>query len=864
MNSESTRQDPSILDIYQDPSNVLSWQKQVCDEKDAEETKDSQHTEEDKFTSIASNINETLNELTEVYSLIGYSNDQIAIKKSEIFVRIESTIREIANSLNQEKTTIENECKWLRQQIRRILEKIDDPNGAKSMNNYDRGLVTEELSLCALGYNEQVQQASHHDIILSPFDDPELSLESSLRPAIKRILELSLLEVKHKLEQIFLSSLKTFSGPLWKLSQLAVDYWSKRELIGDFYSEEAAIQLSTLIPTAQEAQLYMRLLTEFDSITSANHRLSAMLLSPSKNKFKDLESVTDSTTLLRLRNLTRDIIQAISCMKTLCITQDTLVMIQKETDACELEVQIRQKKVQGLIDKCISLIDLLQVSEDQLIDLQRQFDALTSAANESVSSDGYFDFETLRFIKTNPTNFGLNDEHISYLQKFADFLQRRKDIKQKKYDAYLTSCTDLWTKLGETQEYVDIFLAANNTLSDVSLLNFKLELNKLYVKRLEHIENFISDARKSIEKLWDQMHYSDSQRMPFKYYNYDARVDVTDKETVLSEHEEELKRLTEEYSKLEPVLTLWDQITDLLKDLAFLKESSRNSSRLLSKDSCKILLNEEKIRKNINKNLPKLVCSLKAGTISYNKSAREPLQIDGEDLLEKLNQIETEHNLGASRQRRVISSNSSTSSAPSSASSQKSPIRKPLRASPNKVPPRVPLARSNNQKDVGGRKRPALRASNSNLSSKVNPTTIRLTNAYHSSIVDMPLRSTSAEIDHKSRDARMHLQPLHTPLVSLDSTSPSKLSPLRASTLNTINSSQSPNSTLANGKENLSPIRSQANTKLDELSPVRLNTEGILAPITRRESVNTCDSSTLIGDDYEIWRDERIQQYNIE
>ena len=76
-----------------------------------------------------------------------------------------------------------------------------------------------------------------------------------------------------------------------------------------------------------------------------------------------------------------------------------------------------------------------------------------------------------------------------------------------------------------------------------------------------------------------------------------------------------------------------------MKDQQFLIESSKDSSRLLSKNSCKILLNEEKIRKRINKTLPKLIDNLKKETSQYNNDAiqmgKRTLFINGEDFSKK-------------------------------------------------------------------------------------------------------------------------------------------------------------------------------------------------------------------------------------
>ena len=51
---------------------------------------------------------------------------------------------------------------------------------------------------------------------------------------------------------------------------------------------------------------------------------------------------------------------------------------------------------------------------------------------------------------------------------------------------------------------------------------------------------------------------------------------------------------------------MYEELQELLKDQQFLIESSKDSSRLLSKNSCKILLNEEKLGRESTKLYPNL------------------------------------------------------------------------------------------------------------------------------------------------------------------------------------------------------------------------------------------------------------------
>ena len=91
-----------------------------------------------------------------IYQEIGYSLLETNNKKSEIFNTIQDTIKNFANNLNREKSNIENECEWLRQQIRIILSMINDPRGDKSLELICKGLVFNNQQQYEDGYREQI------------------------------------------------------------------------------------------------------------------------------------------------------------------------------------------------------------------------------------------------------------------------------------------------------------------------------------------------------------------------------------------------------------------------------------------------------------------------------------------------------------------------------------------------------------------------------------------------------------------------------------------------------------------------------------------------------------------------------------
>lgn len=925
---------------------------------------------------IAMNVNNTIQELNKIYNQIGYSTTEISIKKSEIFTVIEDTISNFTSSLQREKNNIENECEWLRQQIRIILAMVNDNNGEKSLSLTERGIVFSNRTMYEQGYKDDIltklaniQNRKQNFYANSPFNitstgipQTDFSFESQYEYMLNNIPELSLLQLKNKLNSTFLEVLKVFIRCFKKLNDHTITYLDLHDAIGEYYSPDAKVMILKTLPTREEAEQHKALIEQFEStikylklskkdskvepimnLKSKNSDEFAVIISSPRKADAKINNISQNTgnnnnqkentesgaenPMNQLRDLNYRIVRVIRSLKFTKITNEFLSNIQTEIEHCEIEFNDRNDQMKEIINKCFEHINILNLNEEQVIHIQKQYD-ITDSKNGSAGNDGYFDIETLRFIQTNPKEFGLNDNHLNFVGKFADVLRRIRDAKQMKWDYYLTSCKSLWTKLGESNEYISTFLNANSTLTDISLMNFKMELNRLYMRRSEFIDNFIIDSRMEIEDLWNKMYFADDHKKCFKHYSYDVNDDDLDKETVLNEHEVELSRLKKEYESKEHILKMYTQLNDLIKDQNFLKDSSKDSSRLLSKNSCKILLNEEKIRKRIIKNMPKLVDSLKADVIKYNheqlNSGSKPFTINGEDFFEKLLIVESEQlNQGTNRNsRNKFRNNTSESPKKTNNNPRSSPLKSTGRSpiiqarggstttSVNRTRGSSPYTRKSPLKVSPLRNQQAIKKpinkhtkpippksfttihQNSKFANAINLSLSSHSDSTSSSSLESPIRTASRTHSNMTKFMDARLQPLNSPLTfNNDETiriyendditnhsNISRLSPLRFNTSLNIDNGINNKSE----KIDFTPIqkygfidssyiddREKRDAKVNKyaLSPIKViaidDDDKENEDMNARTSKNmTCDSSTIIGDDYQAWRDERIRQLN--
>lgn len=863
-----------------------------------------------QFDVIATNVNRTIQEINSIYSQIGYLQGEISAKKQEIFLTLEETIQAFTGSLRREKNSIENECEWLRQQVRIILAMLDDHSGSKTISLVHRGVVFSDESMYQQGYREEVKKT--HTYRQSFYDTSPFNLSAELADGLVLDMQpnaaeapvppLSLLQLKTRLNEVFLDVLKLFVDQFQKLTELNLAYADVTDALGDVFSPEADIAVLRSLPTKEHALEHKRLMGQFESTV---RRLSAgekwespghsdkqafIILSPRKARMNE-RSEDDKDDVMTdgfldmdaLRDVNYRLVREIRGLQLTKITPLLLSSLQKEVDFCEAEAASRAQKMRETISTCLSLIRTLCLLEEQLLQLQKQYDA---HKHEEPPSEGYFDSDTLRFVQNNPREFGLMEHHLGFAARLAHILQRVTDARQKKHDHYANACRALWAKLGEPADQVEAFLTSNSQLTEASVANLKAELARLYAKRSQFIESFIVDARKEIEALWAKMLYSREQRMSFEHYAYDVASDNRDKEAVLNEHEIELTRLQQEFEEKKEVLDLYNQLQELLADQKFLTESLKDSSRLLSKNLCKILLNEEKIRKKINKSMPRVIATLKQQTIAYNDSqlsqGKRPLLIHGDDFFEKVLVLEANQGQQNSRGRPK----------PRPKESPKRPVvqkqaRGSLRLSPIKS---VPLtgkslrARSPARKISPG---PVLKGRNVVRSGSAGTSTVATRTNLSTSTLESPLKTFARSTSALSKLVGTHLQPLNSPLTyetkaaafnetREDNTfNLSRVSPLRVNhtfqntAISTGNASFHKEGSLKSQSPvriSFSPIKGydfidasfmedKENTQPDQygLSPIRV--------VSNQRQLGG-DLSVIVGDDYQAWRDERIRQLN--
>jgi Ase1/PRC1/MAP65 family protein len=145
---------------------------------------------------------------------------------------------------------------------------------------------------------------------------------------------------------------------------------------------------------------------------------------------------------------------------------------------------------------------------------------------------------------------------------------------------------------------------------------YEKELALLVELRRENMHIFVDAARKTLQNLWDELFYSEEQMAEFTpaftgSFFKTGKADEQDlfNDASLAAHEYEVKRLETLVNSRQNALNLVKRHMDLVAEKQHLEESSKDPSRLTQRgaQAAGRLLQEEKVRKKLSKELPKVV-----------------------------------------------------------------------------------------------------------------------------------------------------------------------------------------------------------------------------------------------------------------
>ena len=270
------------------------------------------------------------------------------------------------------------------------------------------------------------------------------------------------------------------------------------------------------------------------------------------------------------------------------------------------------------------------------------------------------------------------------LQKAARKLQwleaeklRREMLIQELYD----ELSELWAKFDVPEEEMDAFVMDHRGSTMEVIGAYQAELEKMKQLKAQHMSLFITKTRERIATLWDSLFLTDQERQAsFPPFFIDVSADADPNldeplptDEILASHEQMIDLLTEQVRVKAPVLKVIGRYKELLDEARQLDESASDGSRLLGRSNRGDpgrLLREEKMRKRVKVQKPKIEAELLKVIPVWEEEHGEPFTINGVRYLDELlEQVEGSKENAVRKRTRTVSGAQPTSapiSAPAS------------------------------------------------------------------------------------------------------------------------------------------------------------------------------------------------------
>jgi len=247
------------------------------------------------------------------------------------------------------------------------------------------------------------------------------------------------------------------------------------------------------------------------------------------------------------------------------------------------------------------------------------------------------DAAIVKYYRDAPEQLGLHEEDLSRLRTRRDKLVEEKKSRERRLRDLKVAVEALWEKLGVDEKERKAFLNSNRGCGIRQINEFDDELSRLNELKRQNLHLFVEDARFKLQELWDALYLSEDEMLEFTPAFSDVYSDA-----LLEAHEQEIARLEVLREQRGPTLALVERHKTLVHDRDELAASSQDASRLMMRgqkgerrDPGK-LLREEKMRKRIAKELPKVAADLRKVLEKWEDEYSRPFLVHGERYLDAI------------------------------------------------------------------------------------------------------------------------------------------------------------------------------------------------------------------------------------
>lgn len=258
--------------------------------------------------------------------------------------------------------------------------------------------------------------------------------------------------------------------------------------------------------------------------------------------------------------------------------------------------------------------------------LQR-FDDIAAMRREIKMLMGYLDIAPQSDRQdelVNARNFPPTRQNLTDLRHLHESICSQFEHLKDSIDRMRTKLQQLWKYLAIRPSVVKKFEKYNDYTQAIYDKLFT-EVDRCETMRRENIQAFVDRTREEIVQWWDKCLKSAEERARFSTFKSDVY-----NEDLLTLHEMELNDLKEYYRNNEVIFQLVEQRKDMWDKMTVLEQKSNDPSRYNNRGGK--LLEEEKERKRISIQLPKIEMRLLEACKQYEEETKRKFTIFGENV----------------------------------------------------------------------------------------------------------------------------------------------------------------------------------------------------------------------------------------
>lgn len=304
--------------------------------------------------------------------------------------------------------------------------------------------------------------------------------------------------------------------------------------------------------------------------------------------------------------------------------------IPSEQQLNEYEVYVKEKS-----DEKERLMQVYQKSKSAIVAIMTELKIVPT-----------LEFEKL-VICEEDTAFKPTKENMNALRQLHQRLEHQLEDTKAEVTELREKLTQLWDRLHEEYSHREMFLAAHRGHSAGTLKALKDEIKRCEELKRQNIKRFVEEIQKELKYWWDKCLVGEEERLQFRPHSSECFT-----EDLLELHELEVQKFRSYYEQNIVIFELANQRQELWDKMLELESRANDRNRLFHNRGGQLLL-EEKERKNIQKELPKVERELMKHIKLYEEQHKTPFKIYGESVIEIINSQWTLHKENKEQERKA-------------------------------------------------------------------------------------------------------------------------------------------------------------------------------------------------------------------